>query len=119
MTLRQKVTIYNKLLAGLSKGVKLAALLAREGRTAEKKEVERKNEELARQAAALRRRIHEDWQVEARRTLERVRAVNGKLQARVRAVEKAVTTAETVVSALGYLDDLIGIARKVVRAAAV
>lgn len=118
MTIPQKVAIYNKLLAGLSKGVKLAALLARQGKTQDRKQVERRNDQLAEQAAKLRRAIHEEWRGQAEKTVEEIRELNGKLQSRIRSIEDTIATADKVVKALGHLDDLIGIAKKVLGSAA-
>jgi len=118
MTLQKKVEIYNRVLAGLSKGVMLAALLAKKGETADHERAVRKNEELARLAARLRRNIHRDWSLGAAKVLGEIRDSSARLQRQVRDIEKSVASAQRVVRALGYVDDLVEIARTVARAIA-
>ena len=116
MTLQQKVQIYNALLAGLSKGVRLAAELDREGKTAERKEVEARNDDLATKAAKLRVNIHKNWRSQAQRVIDQIRKTNSRIQERIRDIQETIEKAEKFVKALGYIDDLIDIARKVIAA---
>jgi hypothetical protein len=118
VTLNQKVEIYTKLVAGLGKGVKLVAVLDRLGSTAERKEVEKSNEELAKQAGALRKKIQKQWNVQAKTTLEKIQASSAKLQRQIRSIEKTRKTGEKVVKALGFIDELIDLAKTVAKAMA-
>ena len=113
MTLQDKVKIYNKLLASLSKGVKLAALLEEKGETGRLNDVEQRNDRLAEEAAKLRRGIARTWQGETEKILDDIGDNNERLQDRIRDIERNLAIAERVVKALGYLDDLIEIARGV------
>ncbi len=116
MTIQQKVQIYNALLAGLSKGVKLAAELDRKRKTAERKKVEARNDELAAQAAKLRVKIHKNWTSQAQKVIDQIRQTNSRLQERLRDIQETIKKAEKFVKALGYIDDLIDIAKKVIAA---
>lgn len=118
MTLDQKVEIYNKLLAALAKGVKLAGVLKREGDTANYERGKKKNEELAKLAGRLRQQINMDWKIGAAKVLSDIRASSTRLQSQIGAIEKAIGTGQKVVTALGYVDDLIAIARAVAGAIA-
>ena len=118
MTLADKVEIYRLTVAALSKGVKLAAICAREGREGELVEVERKNAQLAKVAADLRRNISRDWRLRAGEIIEGIRKQSGLLQRRIKEIEQTTATSEKVAKALGVLDELIDLARKVVEAAA-
>jgi hypothetical protein len=116
MTLKDKVEIYNKLLAGLSKGVKLAAILKKKGDTADYNGVVKKNEDLAKRAAKLRSNIHKDWKVNSTKVLADIRSSSSKLQGQIRQIEKTIAKGEKVVKALGYIDDLIQVAKTVAKA---
>ncbi len=118
MTLNQKLDIYKKLVAGLGKGVKLAAVLDRLGKTAERKTVEKRNEVLATLASTLRKKIQKSWNVQAVGPLKALQAPSVKLQAQIRRIEKTKETGERVVTALGYIDELIDIAKTVAKAMA-
>jgi hypothetical protein len=113
MTYREKLKVYRQLLASMSKGVQLAALLSEEGREDEAEEVARGNQKLAREVAKLRRSLTADWQGSARKVLKGIRAENAKLQRRIRKVERSLDTAQDIAKAVGYLDEVVGIARKV------
>lgn len=116
MTLDEKVKIYQRVVAALSKGVKLAALLDRDGTPAEQAAVRRKNEALAREAARIRRAIHQDWRGGAAAILDGIGTASSRLQEQIRAIETTRKTAERAVRALGYVDDLIAIAARVAAA---
>jgi len=116
MTLDDKVKIYQQLVAALSKGVRLAALLDRDGTPAEQSKVKTKNEALAREAARIRRAIHENWKGGAATILEGISTASRRLQDQIRAIESTRQTAGRVVKALGYVDDLIAIAARVAAA---
>jgi hypothetical protein len=112
MNLKDKVDLYNLMLAGLSKGVKLAAVLAQHGDDESRQLIEAKNEQLAKQAASLRKGIQLKWNGRATELREQIRSHNTRLQDQIRDIEKQIKTAERVVKALGYIDDLIALARK-------
>jgi hypothetical protein len=118
MTLQSKVDIYNKLLAGLSKGVKLAAVLQQKGDATEYKAAVKKNEELAQLAAKLRSSINKDWSIGATKVLADIQASSGKLQGQIREIEQTIAKGQKVVKALGYVDDLIEVAKAVAKAIA-
>lgn len=113
MTWQERVELYNRLLAGLSKGVKLAALLGERGEEAAVARVERKNGQLAGQIAKVRRSIARSWGIEAGRTLADLERVSGGLQRQLRRIQREVEIAGRVARALGYLDELIEIARRI------
>lgn len=116
MTLQKKVEIYKKLLAALSKGVKLAAVLKKDGSTADYREAVKKNEELAKQASRIRKNIHKTCSLQAGVVLAKIRKSGGQLQEQIRQIEKTIATAERVGKALGYVDDLIDVAKTVAKA---
>lgn len=118
MTLNQKVDIYKKLVAALGKGVKLAAVLDRLGETAERKKVEKRNEELAGLAGRIRKKIQKSWNIGAKTTLKKIHSSSKKLQTQIASMEKTKKTAGKVVKALGFIDDLIEIAKQVAKAIA-
>ena len=113
MTVQDKIKIYNKLLAGLSKGVMIAAMLQEDGDPDELAKLEKRNAELADQAAKLRREIAKDWAGETEDLLASIGAANDRLQDRIRRIERDIAKAEDLVKALGHVDDLINIAKGV------
>ncbi len=116
MTLSQKVQIYNVYLASLSKGVKLAALLRSRGDGEEVAEVEKRNQRLAKLAADFRRSLAKEWHGKAKLLLNDIRAENEKLQRRIRKIETSISRAENVVKALGHIDGLVGIGKRILGA---
>lgn len=116
MTLNQKVDIYKKMVSALGKGVKLAAVLDDLGKTEERKQVEKKNEELATQAAELRKNIQMQWNVQAKKMLEAIQASSSKLQTQIRNIENTKEIGEKFVKAIGFIDDVIDVAKTVVKA---
>lgn len=113
MRLGQKIAIYQKLVAGLSKGVHLAAVLGELGEAEDQERVEGKNEELAETAAQLRQQIQKQWNAQAKSTIDGIRDSSAKLQEQIRKIETTKETGQKVVKAIGYLDDLIELAAKV------
>lgn len=118
MTLNQKLEIYKKLVSALGKGVKLAAVLNAMGQAEECKQVERKNEELAKRAAMLRKKIQKKWNVRAKKTLAEIQSSSSRLQTQIRSIEKTKKTGEKVVRAIGFIDDVIDVAKTVAKAVA-
>ena len=118
MTLNQKLDIYKKLVSALGKGVKLAAVLDALGETEEGKQVEKRNEELATQTAALRRKIQKKWNVQYKNTIEAIQASSNKLQTQIRNIENTKKTGEKVVKAIGFFDDVLDVAKTVAKAMA-
>lgn len=118
MKLNEKVDIYNRLLAALGKGVKLAAVLDEKNDAANLGAALKKNDELANLAKQLREKIGKDWKIGAAKVLSDIRSSSGKLQSQIGAIEKAIGTGQKVVTALGYVDDLITVARAVAGAIA-
>ena len=80
------------------------------------KEVEARNDELATQAAKLRVNIHKNWTSQAQKVIGQIRQTNSRLQERIRDIQETIKKAEKFVKALGYIDDLIDIAKKVIAA---
>jgi hypothetical protein len=113
MTYGEKLKIYRKMLASLSKSVQLAALLREQGRPEEAERVARKSQQLAQETAKLRKGITAQWRGRAEEWLDEIRAENSKLQRRIRKVEQSLDTARDIVRALGYVDEIIGFARKI------
>ena len=113
MKLAKKVEIYNALLAGLSKGVRLAADLRDASKDDEADQVERKNNTLASESARLRRNIRSAWNGQAATVLGEIRSSNQKLQRQIRSIRDQIDSAERFMKALGTLDELIAIAAKV------
>ena len=118
MKLNEKVDIYNKLLAALAKGVKLAAILNEKSDAANYTAALKKNDELANLAKKLREQIGKDWKIGAAKVLSEIRSSSGKLQSQIGAIEKTIGTGQKVVTALGYVVDLIAVARAVAGAIA-
>ena len=93
-------------------------MLKKNGDDAGHKEALKKNETLANEAARLRQNIDKAWKGAAATVIADIRASSGKLQSQISDIEKQIGTAQKVVKALGYVDDLIAIARAVVGAIA-
>ena len=118
MTLNQKVAIYKQLVPGLGAGVKLAAVLDELGKTAERKRVEKKNQVLATAASNLRKKIQKSWDLEAKKILKGIKGQSANLEAQIKRIQKTKETAGKVVKALGYIDELIDLAKTVAKAIA-
>ena len=116
MNLRDKVDLYNLLLSALSKGVKLAAILSEQGKQDDRARVEKKNNTLAGRAADLRRGIQREWNGRAAAIADEIRSHNRRLQDQIREIERELQNAERIVKALGYLDDVIAIAGRLLGA---
>jgi hypothetical protein len=116
MTLKKKIEIYNMLLAGLSKGVKFAAILKKKGSAADYKNAIQRNDDLAKRAAKLRRDINKDWKIGADTVIKNIKKSNDRLQGQIRKIEKSVAKGQTVVKALSYVDGLIDTAKTVAKA---
>jgi hypothetical protein len=112
VSLQSNVDIYNRILAGLSKGVKLVAILDGRGDPAAK-DVRKRNEELAAAAADVRRAISKTWSIDAKATLTKLRGLNDQLQGQVEQIQNAIEVATKVVKALGYVDEIVKIAGKI------
>ena len=117
MNLVEKVMVYQTVLAGLSKGVYLAAVLReQDANEAEITKVEQRNKKLAQAAAKLREALVKDWVGEAAMLRDQIRETNSKLQDQIRQIKRQMDNAERVVKALGYLDDIINVAESVLAA---
>jgi hypothetical protein len=113
MTLDEKIDIYHRLLAGLAKGVKLAALFDEAGLAQQSKRIQIENQKLAKVAADLRHNISGAWKGQAATVVAGLKEASDQLQKQIKSLENTIANAEKAVKVLGYVDDLIEIAKKV------
>ncbi len=114
MNLPEKVMVYQTVLASLSKGVYLAAVLReQDADEGDITKVEQRNQKLAKAAAKLREGLVKDWIGQAETLRSQIRETNSKLQGQIRQIERQTDIAERIVKALGFLDDIINITKGV------
>jgi hypothetical protein len=110
VTRREKLDIYRKVVAALAKGIQISAFLGEEGRDAEQQEVDLRNEELAEEAARLRRAVHQAWTADYDALRTSIARVSSNLQGDLRDIERRIAIGEKVVRAIGRLEELVELA---------
>ena len=109
-----KQKVLRRLLKSKEKAHILATSLRFKGRGSDADEVAAKAEELTRQVDRLLIDVMREWLGAADRIEAQLRTANESLQTSIRKINQAVNTASNVVKAIGFIDDTISIAAKLV-----
>lgn len=109
---RNKEAMIDALLESKRKGFRLEITLRFQGKAAEADEVKAKTRKLSRKIDDLLVRAMEDWLGNAAALIKTMKNTNAKLQASIRDIKKRIKVAQNVVKAIGFLDDAIDVAVK-------
>ena len=110
-----KEAIVDALIQAKRKAQRLALTLRFQGRAEDAKKVEKKIRTLAARIDDLITQSMESWVGNAQGLLDRMRKTNTALQASLRDIKKKKDVANKVVKALGRLDDVIDVAKGVLK----
>ena len=105
------LTAMNTTLGKLT-NVQIRLKLAGEDDLAEQMNTKRKA--LLKEIETLQGRIAEQWTVKAETIAENLRVANGKVQARIRSIQKRVHVADNAIKIIGQIDDAIDFVKTVV-----
>jgi hypothetical protein len=113
MTEENKQEVITRLLIGKQKAHKLETSLRFKGKGEEADKVAQKASELSNQIDTLLAQVLEDWLGQTDAIIQEVKTANTALQQSIRKIQQGVKTAENLVKALGFLDDLIATATQI------
>jgi hypothetical protein len=117
MTQEEKEAILDQHLICSRKADHLEITLIFQGKTDEAEQVGDKNKLLRDEIDALLGSLMDEWLGQAELVGHDLRLANTNLQRRIKDIKDKINVAENVVKALGYIDDVIRIAKKLVAAA--
>ena len=96
-----------------NKGDELEIELLLKGRTAEAKKVREATDRLSKQIRKLINAAKKIWRGQAQALEKDMRKRNANLQGTIRDIKKKVKIAQNVVKAVGFIDDAVALAAKV------
>lgn len=113
MTRREQRALLRRLLQTYTKTVDLEGALRLRGEKAHAARVAERVPALRREVDRLRRDMWHRWRGGAARLDETLRAENARLQAAIRDIERDVRTAERVARAIGIVEEVLSLVRKI------
>jgi hypothetical protein len=107
-----KEALYDSLDESKRKGQRLEIRLRFQGKNEDADQVKAKTDELSQQLDDLLAGIMENWSGNAKALITATKDTNKRLQASIRDIKNKIKIGENLVKALGYLDDAIKVAKK-------
>lgn len=107
-----KEALIDALLESKRKGFRLEISLRFQGKNAEADKVKAKTRKLSRTMDNLLSQAMQSWLGNATVLRQTMTKTNANLQASIRDIKKKIEVAENIVKAIGYLDDAIKLAAK-------
>jgi hypothetical protein len=85
-----------------------------QGKPDEAEKIWERNTRLSAEIDILIGRIMEEWLAAADRVIKKLTAINAKLETTIADIKRKIDVAQNVVKVVGFLDDAVGIAKKII-----
>ena len=115
MKTSEKNTLLDNLSVCYNRTNYLKALSEEQGRTDEAKRFSRRKDRLKLEIDGLLRDLYQEWIGDAKALREKIEVSNKALDESIKDIEQDIETAQNIVKAIGYIDDVIDIADRLVQ----